>query len=325
LGSALLGRPRVTERNAVADELLALSAASSNVYSRTFGLTYHATGALESGERGVFEDCHAEIARLADDTRAWYPRYFDIAYRGATALMDGRYDAAAANCDALLAIAGEDTNAINVWAAHQIALHWDTGRMAEFLPAVESAVEANPRVAGFRTGLAMAYGEVGSLDDARRLLDGMRADAFVFPRDQVWPVTLAMAIDAAARVGDAASAAILYHLLAPHVGLLLAPAAGTFNVGAADRYLGMAASGLGRHDDAVRHFETGLALEEQLRAPALATRTRLWFGRTLIDAGRREDASAVLQRCRADANALGMPSVAAEAGDLLGVASTTGT
>ncbi|MEY2420668.1 MAG: hypothetical protein QOI95_735 [Acidimicrobiaceae bacterium] len=317
---ALLSTPRVAELADLGTQLLTRATDRSAPYTRSFALTFQASAALMTGDRDAFDRLHGEVSLLAAETRSWYARYTDTAYCGSAALMDGRWDDAQAADAALIELAGEDPNALNVWAVHQIAYHWDTGRMEEFLPAVELAQQANPGVYGYRTALAMAYGEIGCLDEARAALEPLLHEGYEVPRDQTWSAAVAVAIDAVARIGDKESATILYDRLAEYSGLLLASVGAMFNVGAADRFLGMAATVTGNLEDAERHFAAAVALEDKARCRPHATRTRMWFGRMLLSRDGKGDtpqARVLLQRAHSDAEAMGMKRVAAETAELL--------
>src|SRR5262249_56158834 len=70
--------------------------------------------------------------------------------------------------------------------------------------------------------------------------------------------------------------ALLYELLGPFAGRLLAAVIGLACFGAAERYQGMLATTLELWDDAEAHFERALELEHRIRGHALVARTRYW-------------------------------------------------
>jgi hypothetical protein len=99
-------------------------------------------------------------------------------------------------------------------------------------------------------------------------------------------------------------------MLLPYEGQLVVVAWGAVCLGAADRYLGFAAALERRWDEAERHFDAALALEDGVGAAALSARTRCAHAAALSLRGGRED--------RARARAL--LQAAADAADDLGAA-----
>jgi len=81
-------------------------------------------------------------------------------------------------------------------------------------------------------------------------------------------------------------------------------------IGAADRYLGMLAALRGDDAEAAERYDAALALETATGSRPLMTRTKLWRARLH---GSAELAAEVT----ADADALGMAGVAAQARELL--------
>jgi hypothetical protein len=99
-------------------------------------------------------------------------------------------------------------------------------------------------------------------------------------------------------------------------------------VGAVDRFLGMLAETVGRLDDAVSHYATALELEQRLKVPPLAARTRYWWARALhARGGPADEAQAVklLEASLATAHELGMSALARDAQKLLATSRQTVT
>ncbi len=86
--------------------------------------------------------------------------------------------------------------------------------------------------------------------------------------------------------------------------------------GSADVATGQCLAVLGRPDDAMSMFESGIRLEEDVRARALATRSRYFFARCLRDAGELDRAREVRDKCIAAADELGMALIAGRARSL---------
>jgi hypothetical protein len=127
-----------------------------------------------------------------------------------------------------------------------------------------------------------------------------------------------MLAEAVVALGDAENAARVYAELLPAKRHCLVLGDGVLCLGPAARALGALAGLLARWDEAETHFTRALELSQGLGSPPWAMRTRLDFARALAQRGRPEDRARAEQLlCDAgDAAALGMASVAAEAGAL---------
>jgi hypothetical protein len=125
--------------------------------------------------------------------------------------------------------------------------------------------------------------------------------------------------EVAASGGTPDQTALLYNLLTPFGGRLLAASLGLGCLGAADRYLGMLSTALERLDEAEEHFQRALALEERIRGRALLPRTRYWQAKCLRARGRHGDeggARALLRTVADETSQLGMKRLCAQANEL---------
>ena len=178
-----------------------------------------------------------------------------------------------------------------------------------------------PTWSGIRALLAAVLAEAGDTDRALPHVEELAHDDLAaVPHDLVLSFALSQLASAGIRLAHADSAAALHRHLAPFAGQLLVAAWGAVCVGATDRYLALLDELLGRTDDADRRFEAALALEEQAEAPALAARTRMWWGRTLIERGgqhSRERGQTLLVEAEAAAGSLGLAAIRDEVRGLL--------
>ena len=98
------------------------------------------------------------------------------------------------------------------------------------------------------------------------------ADAFErYPRNTLWFGAMALNAEIAAHHGDAAAAAVLYGVLLPFADQLSWTAACTN--GAVARQLGLAATTLGRFEEADAHFASAHEIHERFDAPVWLVRT----------------------------------------------------
>lgn len=279
-----------------------------------------AIAAFEVGDLSAADAFVLQLQELAEETHGWSPTYLWLAFSIARALIDGRWDEAEASLSALASHAGENTNALNVWAGNHFLLLRDRGEVEALLPVIEGASDANPGIPGFRAGHALLLAEQGRVEMASRVFAPLAGAAIAtMPNDQVFPVTLAMVAEVAARLRDVESCEFAYRSMTKLEGRL-ATVAGTVAVGAADRYLGMLAATLGRQDDAQRRYEAAIDLEGRLGARPWLARTRTWYARMLLERatpGDAEQARDLLSTALTDADDLGMVVVAAEIQALL--------
>jgi DNA-binding CsgD family transcriptional regulator len=124
----------------------------------------------------------------------------------------------------------------------------------------------------------------------------------------------------AAAVGEAGVAAAAYANLRPHAGLHVTNGAGvSFTLGSAHLPLGVAASALGRADDALDHLRAAVAANEHAGLAPFAAEARYHLAEALRSRGRpgdQQDARAQARRAAATADQLGMAPLRAKAGDL---------
>lgn len=306
----LQGSHRADERLALADELVTLSEAIGDVFWLANARRMRAPTRLTLGRLAGF----AADADALDDYggKLRSPLLLALAaeWRGLRALLEGRFDEVEALSQEVLRFAGQDTNFRNAYAAQRWCLHYERGELADMLPVVAAAVEHNPGLPGFRALLALTHVELGQLRHARRELDVLATHDFgEIPRDLIWTATLAALAEVAVAVGDDCHVAVLERLLRPFAGQLVVVASGIYCSGAIDRFLGMLAARLGRHDHTDARFAAALALESRVGAIPHLARTRYWWARALLDDRdryKREKAAQLLTATAATADALSM-------------------
>jgi tetratricopeptide (TPR) repeat protein len=155
--------------------------------------------------------------------------------------------------------------------------------------------------------------ELGSHADAGAKLSILvEDDCAAIRRDLNWMLAIGLLSDVAVRLDDTESATTLYRLLAPYASLIVGtPHA--FHTGVASRYLGVLASALSRHDEAIGHLEHAVAAHEKLGARPWAAHARADHGRALLarDApGDHHRAHDLLRDALATYEALGMTASA---------------
>jgi hypothetical protein len=140
------------------------------------------------------------------------------------------------------------------------------GRAADVEDEIRHAVVEFPWYPLHRGALACLLAETGRAGEARAVVTDLARDEFhALHRDNEWLLGAALAAEACALVGDAASGAVLYEQLLPYAGRhAIGHAEGS--VGALDRYLGLLCGLAGNLDRAVAHLQAAVHHNEQMGA-----------------------------------------------------------
>jgi DNA-binding CsgD family transcriptional regulator len=182
-------------------------------------------------------------------------------------------------------------------------------------PLLRAFVDDTARANVWRPGLALVLAELGEMEAARAEFERVARDGFAsLVRDGVWLASVAYLAEVCTRLGDAPRAAQLYELLRPYAGRNLLVGTSIACFGSADALLGALCATMQREDDARRHFEAALAMNEGQNArPALA-HARYAYARMLLACTAADDrviARELLAVCAREAPALGMRALVA--------------
>jgi DNA-binding CsgD family transcriptional regulator/RecA/RadA recombinase len=290
----------LTARLATATELLRLAEEIGDRELALEGRRWRLYALLEKGDIVVVDAEIEAYARVAAGLRQ--PEYLShvALWRAMRALMDGRFAEVEPLVGEMLATGrrAQRREAEPVFAAQMLALHRDRGdlvRLAELEPILREHADhasAPPVVraplAHHRAGVehhALDRGEIavrrahlahlltmlGRRAEARAEIERLTDDEIAaLPRDLVWLFTLTVLVEVCAQIRDTRRAAMLYELMRPYERRNVA-SNGVVCRGPAAHYLGLAATLLGRWDEALAHFQTSAALALQMGArPALA-------------------------------------------------------
>ena len=259
----------------------------------------------------------AEMVRTVTDLRQPGSLWLGIANRALTVLMEGDFAAAEA-------ILGEEADPgsfftlarDNVSAArfHRFLFARERGGLAGLEPEVRASVDEFPWDPLHRSALVVLLLETGRHDEARAALEELGRDDFaaLYP-DNEWLLAISLAAEAAARLGARSECTTIFGQLMPYAGRhAIGHTEGS--IGAVDRYLGLLAAAMDRQDDAIRHLEDAVHINERMGARPWTAHARA----DLADVLRRRDAPGDAARAddleaqaRATADALGMPALAA--------------
>jgi hypothetical protein len=312
---SLAASARVEEQLAVVDELLRIGERRGHGHRREQALQIRASTRLRLGDLAGFDADCAELEQLGNEHRSWNALAYAAQWHTTRALLDGRFAEVPALAERVLVHGSRYIDYQSVHTSQLFLLAMEQGEVAGLRDLLLAAQERTPGVVAFTTALALVYAELGEHREARLLLDEMAPDRFArVPRDVAWFGSLHGLAEAAAIVGDARHAEVLYDLLRPEAGRFVVIALGLGCTGSADRYLGALALAAGRVEDAVEHLDRALAAEAALPSAPLLARSQLWAARALTvraGPGDLERAATLRAAAGATAAALGMAGLAA--------------
>ena len=323
---ALSGPDGLSERKAVADDIVRLATEAGDPELALHGHGWRFVDLLELGDRdGADRDlaAHAELARSLRQ-----PLHLRDAaiWRATVATLEGRFDDAEADI-AEARLLGQQANDPSVEGAWWVQRGWlflDAERSRE-LPAVLEVtrrfVETYPAVPAWvaaRALLAAGLGEhEAARDDVEELVRGRLDD---MPKDAAWLICLVLLAATSSELRDDEHAPALYDLLLPYAHRVVVPDRAWACRGAVCHYLGGLAVLMGRRDDAARHFEHACELHACLRARPLLARSQYAYAGMLLDRGGTGDAATAVDlaaRSLRSAQALGLGKLALDVRPLL--------
>ncbi len=321
--TSLESTPLTTERLALGEELVQLGRATGGraAMALTQGLRVLAGVHLELGDAEPLSRTIAELARTGEELR-WLPALvFAAQWRATQAMLEGRFDDVRSSWDEMRRNARAYRAVAGIEANQRYYLARETGDLGDLVGPLEQFAAQSTESLYVPAMLAVAHRDAGDSLAARRTLDSLSAqDLRRAKSESAWGAVLALLSEVAASGEADPHAALLYELLEPFAGRLLAAVIGLACLGAADRYLAMLSTTLGRWDDAEAHFERAVDLEQRARGRALVPRTRYWQARFLRARGHPGDdqaARGLLAGVVQDTRELGMRRLCEEAEELL--------
>ncbi|MER8008803.1 hypothetical protein [Streptomyces sp. NPDC094149] len=229
-------------------------------------------------ETGAFAEADEEAAAYEAVVRplrrplyAWYVPL----WRGARALMEGRYEDCASELDEVerLGRRAGSANAGLLAVTQRWCLYAETGDRAglERVRAEATVLDRSPMLWP-RVTLALLAAQSGRPEEAARRLSAVAPRLGGAPRDSEWLPMVAQAAETVAAVGPHPAAPGLYDLLAPYAGLFVVEGIGAAIRGPVERHLALLAAAVGDQDRARTHRTAALRAAEAVGAVALVDR-----------------------------------------------------
>lgn len=314
---AVWGPDNPEERLHVADELLTVSEKVGDRERQIQGHYYRAVALLELGR---VENARAELKRMdrvASELRQPAHHWYVEVLRGILELFGGDFEEAERSIATGLELARTLRSRLSPMAfkLQSMILHRERGELDEGIAIMEQSVDEMPTLTAFRCILASLYADRGRDAEAGAILKAVAETDFeVLPdNDKLYGWSLLGEMCVALR--DPTHSHRLYQLLSPYAGRNVVCHPGCA-IGSVSRYLGLLATLLERFDDASRHFEHALTMNEKMGARPWLAHTQHDYARLLVARGTADDRAkgdALLATALATYRELGMAGPLAKA------------
>jgi DNA-binding SARP family transcriptional activator/tetratricopeptide (TPR) repeat protein len=264
-----LWRPdRVEERLVVAAEMASAARAAGDRHAELQAQNWRVADLFELGDMAAWREEKARHARLAEELRLPVFQWYTPLWASVDAMLAGSFD----EVEELTAEAEEagrragDRNAELFSSMVRFCALLAQEAFDEIdLEFVEGKIAGSPAGVAYRGSYAWVLAGRGETVRAREELRAAMAHAHAF--DANWLSMQAECAEASILLGDVTYAATLYERLSPYAGRPVTAGRAVWSNGAADRMLGGLAALVGREDDAIRHLEDAVRLNDAFGAP----------------------------------------------------------
>jgi tetratricopeptide (TPR) repeat protein len=269
-----LWRPdRIEERLAVAGEMILAARDAGDRHAELQGHNWRVADLFELGDMTAWEEETARHARLAQELRLPVFQWYTPLWAAVQAMLAGRYDdleRLSADAEQAGRRAG-DRNAMLFAGMTRFCAQLERGAFEEIDVAFVEDKIANSAVGlAYRSSYAWILAGRGETERAREELHATMALPHAF--DANWLSLQAECAETIVLIEDATHAASVYEQLLPYAGRPATAGRGISNYGAIDRLLGGLAALLGRAEDAIRHLEDAIRVNEVLGCAVWRTR-----------------------------------------------------
>jgi len=252
---------------------------------------------------------------LAEELRVPIYRHSVSRFRMARALADGRLDEAEHLNREILELGrkADDSNADFLFAILTGWLQYLRGELRSTRKLIEGLLDRVAFIGPISLAFAaFLHAELDEPESARRHFERLAAKEFAdVPRDETWLMTLAVAAEACAYLGDRRRATTLYDLLLPYADLTVSHQHMRVYLGSVEYALGRLAETREERERAAVHYRAAIESEQRIGARPYLARTQHAYARMLLGADsvepdQRDRAQELLARAEATARELGL-------------------
>jgi DNA-binding winged helix-turn-helix (wHTH) protein/tetratricopeptide (TPR) repeat protein len=284
--TALLGPNDTRRRLDAADELLALAVGSRSKEKIFVARESRIRSLLALGEIAEADREIATCHELAEELRLPIYRHSVSRFDLARALADGRFEEVE-RLNRVIRELGRETDDLGAELLFGLVSAWlrySRGELQRQLSLVDEVLESVAFLGPTSHALAaFLYAELDQLEPARRHFEALVANGFEdLPRNESWLITLALASEACAELGDRKQAAILYELLLPYSGGIVSHLHLRIYLGSVDAVLARLATTCGERDRAAAHYEAALEAAGRMGARPHRARIQVEYARMLL-------------------------------------------
>ncbi len=275
--------------------------------------------AMEAGDLALADRCVNEMVRDAEELRQPVVESYLRMRQSVRSIVKGDLEEGerlAYLCYQLAESAGQP-DALTFYAGQLFNLRFHQGRLGELEELFADAAANQAGIPAMQAALAVIYCETDQPEKAEPVYGELADRSGELLHDLSWLLTTSLLAESCWQLGDTPRSQALHEDLKAFRGQCVDNATNWF--GSVSRYLGMLEHVLGSHDEADRSFAEAHDWHAAMPAPALLARTRLDWGRSLLERPEPEVAKAteLLTLARSEAQRMGLGTIERRCGELL--------
>jgi DNA-binding SARP family transcriptional activator len=316
--AAILAPDTVAECLALSSELCKVAELIGDNERIVHGYLNRLIAEVMVGDVGQAEADLDAASRIADELRQPAQLFQVSAARSMLALATGRLAEAEELVPYAFALGerAQPEMAIPAYVLQRYMLCDFLGPLDEIESVIRDLVTEYPARPAFRCAFARLQALLGRLPEAKQAFDELAREEFsALPFDLEWLFGMSLLAETCAVLGETAAAGVLYRLLLPWAALNVVDVPEGFR-GSVSRYLGILATMTNRLEDAERHFEEALTMNQGMGARPWLAHTQHDYARMLVSRGApgdHERAEKLVDQALAIYHELGMDSHASSA------------
>jgi tetratricopeptide (TPR) repeat protein len=307
---AIMGPHTLAERLTLAAELESLAENSGGLETCWCAASHRVRPSIESGDIAYAERMLARADDLASKLRQPFFGWWGAIARTMLSTLRGLPDAEQQALATLqMGTASGQPEAPFMFGALLAEIRLTQGRTGEFVEAMRGMVGANPHLPVLRSVLAYCYSEMDRLNEARAEFNAIGSAGFTLPVDWLWSIGATSLASVCAALHDQDAASLLYPRIQPFSDRVGVGGIYSHCQGSLGYPCGLLAACLEHWDDAERHFNQALEMNDRIGARPYQVRTRRAFAAMLIHRNARGDldrAIELIDSAAIEAERLGM-------------------